>query len=356
MVKLSDLNGGEMFDTKYFPGALKFWYMGKIYDWSSVQVHVMAHALHYGSSVFEGIRAYDTDQGPAVFRLPEHIDRFFHSASVLNMKVPYPPEQIVEAIKQVMRENKLRAAYIRPNLFFGYGNLGLVPKVCPVELMIGCWSWGAYLGEESLEKGVHSLLLSRRRIHPSQMDMRAKIGGMYAQSNIAGSYARSLGYDEAIFLNMEGRIAEGPGENILIVTKNKVKTNDETESILPGITRSTILEIARDEGFETEVAPITIEELFTADEAFFTGTAAEVTPLCRVTDGSDTEKKSSQWKEYEIGSGKPGPVTRLLSQKYAAAVRGEDPNYHKWLTFIYHNPEAADQTLGKRNVRQTSEF
>jgi branched-chain amino acid aminotransferase len=254
-----------MFDTKYFPGAQKFWHMGKMYDWDSVNVHVMSHAVHYGSSVFEGIRAYDTVRGPAVFRLSEHLDRFFLSASVINMTVPYSADQIREAIKLVMKANKLKAAYIRPNLYFGYGNLGLVPKVCPVELSIGCWSWGAYLGDESLEKGVHALLMNRRRIHPSQMDMRAKIGGMYAQSNIAGSYARSQGYDEGIFLNMEGRIAEGPGENIIIVKNKKLTTNDESESILPGITRTTALKLAEDMGYEVEIGPITIEALFAAE-------------------------------------------------------------------------------------------
>ena len=334
-----------MFDTKYFSGAKKFWYMGKLYDWESVNVHVMSHALHYGSSVFEGIRAYETTRGPAIFRLKEHIDRFFLSANTLNMKVPYRKNEIIEAIKLVMQENKLRAAYVRPNLFFGYGNLGLIPKVCPVELVVGCWSWGAYLGDESLETGVHALLLNRRRIHPSQMDMRAKIGGMYAQSNIAGSYARSLGFEEGIFLNLEGRIAEGPGENILVVKNNRIKTNDESESILPGLTRTTILELAKDLGYATEIGPITIQELLTADEAFFTGTAAEVTPICHVTDGSMKDQLTTDWKKHTIGSGKPGSITRQLSQKYAEVVRGKDPTYEKWLSYVYSSPEEAKEKL-----------
>jgi branched-chain amino acid aminotransferase len=251
------------------------------------------------------------------------------------MTVPYSADQIREAIKLVMKANKLKAAYIRPNLYFGYGNLGLVPKVCPVELSIGCWSWGAYLGDESLEKGVHALLMNRRRIHPSQMDMRAKIGGMYAQSNIAGSYARSQGYDEGIFLNMEGRIAEGPGENIIIVKNKKLTTNDESESILPGITRTTALKLAEDMGYEVEIGPITIEALFAADEVFFTGTAAEITPICKITDGSDHNKNPGEWKTIEIGSGKPGPITIQISRKYAAMVRGKDSQYENWLTYIY---------------------
>jgi branched-chain amino acid aminotransferase len=334
-----------MFDIKYFPGAKKFWHMGKIYDWNSTHVHVMSHALHYGSSVFEGIRAYDTDKGPAIFRLDDHLNRFFLSAAVMNMKVPYHKGDITETIKLVMKVNKLRAAYVRPNLFFSYGNLGLVPKACPVELTVACWAWGAYLGEESLEKGVHTLLLPHRRVHPSQIDMRAKVGGIYAQSNIEGSYARSLGYDEGIFLNLEGRIAEGPGENIIII-KNKVfRTNDENESILPGLTRTTVLKIAEDLDYQVEIGPISIEDLLYADEAFFTGTAAEVTPICQVTDGSDNTLDRNHWKSSKIGDGKPGPVTLKIAEKYGDIVRGKVAEYPDWLTFVYDSPQEAQTNL-----------
>lgn len=336
-----------MIDTKFFPGAKRFWHMGKFYDWDSINVHVMSHAIHYGSSVFEGIRAYETTKGPAIFRLPEHIDRFFFSASILNMKVPYSQEKIIDVIKEVMKVNKLLAAYIRPNLFYAYGNLGLIPKVSPVELTIGCWSWGAYLGDESLEKGVHSLVLNRRRIHPSQMDMRAKIGGMYAQSNIAGSYARSLGFDEGIFLNMEGRIAEGSGENIIIVNKNTLKTNDETESILPGITRATVLEVAKDLGYQVEIGPITLDEFFNSDELFFTGTAAEITPICQVTDGREDSNAPDSWRTYQIGQGKPGPITLQILKKYAALVRGKEQKYKKWLSYVYDSKEEMKENLAE---------
>lgn len=345
-----------MFDVKYFPGAKKFWHMGKMYDWNTANVHVMSHALHYGSSVFEGIRAYNTKKGPAVFRLNEHIDRLFISASVLNMEVPYSKEEIIDVIKLVMKENKVRAAYIRPNLFYSYGNLGLVPKVSPVELTVGCWGWGAYLGEEGLENGVHTLLLPYNRIHVSQMDMRAKVGGMYAQSNIGGSYARNLGFDEGIFLNMERRIAEGPGENILIVKNNTLKTNPNEESILEGITRSTILKLAEDLGYKVEIGPITVEEFLDTDEAFFSGTAAEVTPICRMTDGRDKNKPKSEWKEYVIGNRKPGPVTRELAQRYAAVVRGELPEYEPWLTYVYDSPEEAEATLKDVETERLTKF
>ena len=345
-----------MFDTKFFPGAMKFWHMGTIYDWNSTHIHVMSHVVHYGSSVFEGIRAYNTPMGPAVFRLKDHLDRFFYSAEVLSMKVPYTLDEILDVIKMVMRENKLRVAYIRPNLFYGYGNLGLVPKACPVELTVGCWAWGAYLGEDALEKGVHTLLLSRKRVHPSQLDMRAKVGGIYAQSNIAGKYARDLGFDEAIFLNLEGRIAEGPGENIIIVKDKLIKTNDENESILPGITRSTILTIAADLGYDTEISPITVEELFKADEVFFTGTAAEVTPITLVTDGRDTSRDQTKWKHYTIGSGKPGPITRQLAQRYAEVVRGVVPEYEDWLTYVYDSLEEAEADLGETVSENANKF
>ncbi len=345
-----------MFDTKFFPGAKKFWHMGTMYDWDTANIHVMSHALHYGSSVFEGIRAYDTEAGPAVFRLKDHIDRFFISAMVLNMKAPYTKGEIIDSIKLVMKENRLRAAYIRPNLFFGYGNLGLVPKASPVELTVGCWAWGAYLGEESQEKGVRTLIVTSKRIHPTQIDMRAKIGGMYAQSNIAGSYARSLGYDEAIFLNLEGRVAEGPGENIIAVKNNKLKTNDETESVLPGITSRTIMELARDLGYDVTIGPVTLDEFLNADELFFTGTAAEVTPICCVTDGRDQNKNPSQWKEYKMGNGRPGKITRQLSAKYSDVVRGKDPQYNQWLSYVYASPEEVKRYLEPVELNGMSKY
>ncbi len=345
-----------MFDIKYFPGAKKFWHMGKMYDWNTVNVHVMSHALHYGSSVFEGIRAYDTEKGPAVFRLPEHIDRLFHSAEVMNMSVPYSKAEIIEAVKEVMKANKLRAAYIRPNLFYSYGNLGLIPKASPVELTIGCWAWGAYLGEEAKEKGVHVLLLPWPRIHRSQIDLTAKIGGNYVQSNLAGSYARRKGFDEGVFLNLEGRIAEGPGENILIVKNRVVITNDKNESILEGITRTSILEIARHLGYRVEVRPVTVEDFVNADEAFFTGTAAEVTPITRVSDGREMDQPESEWKQYIIGSGVPGPITRQLAQVYADVVRGKLPEFERWLTYVYDSPEDAAAALEESDVYHVTNF
>lgn len=319
-----------MYDNTYFPKARKFWYMGKLYDWSQPVIHPMSHALHYGTSVFEGIRAYATAKGPAIFRLPEHIERFFHSAFTLNMKIPFSKSEIAEAIKLVLKENKLDYAYIRPLLFYSYGNLGLVPYLSRVELVIGAWEWGAYLGEKT-EKGVHVCILPWKRIHHSQMAMTAKLGGIYVQSAITGMEARLQGYDEAVFLNLEGNIAEGPGENIFIVKGDTLKTNDKTESILEGITRETVLELASDMGISSEIGPITGEEFFQADEVFFTGTAVEIAPIIRVTDKSDPQQAK---KEYPVGEGRAGEITLRIAHAYKEAVSGRRKEYEKWLTYV----------------------
>jgi branched-chain amino acid aminotransferase len=324
------IKGVKMFDNTYFPKAKKYWFQGKLYDWSQTSVHPMAHALHYGTSVFEGIRAYSTSGGPAIFRLPEHIDRLFHSASILSMKVPYSREEIINAIRLVVKKNNLDSAYIRPLLFYSFGKLGLLPKYSPVELVIGAWEWGSYLGEKT-EKGAHVYITPWRRVHHSQLEMTAKLGGVYVQSAICGTEARTLGLDEAVFLNLEGNIAEGPGENIFIVKDRILKTNDKTESILEGITRQTIIEIAKDLGYETRIGPMTKEEFFQADEIFFTGTAVEIAPIIRVTDGSNP---SGENKEYAIGAGKVGEVTLHLAKTYNDLVRGSIEKYEKWLTYI----------------------
>jgi len=320
-----------MFDNTHFPGAKKFWHMGKFYDWSQPTIHAMSHALHYGTSVFEGIRAYKTSRGPAVFRLPEHVDRFLHSASTLLMKVPYSKREIISAIKSVVKENKLEAAYLRPLLFYSYGNLGLVPKFSPVELTIGAWEWGAYLGDKT-EKGARVCLLAWRRIHRTQLEMTAKLGGAYVQSTICGMLARSQGFDESIFLNLEGNVAEGPGENIFIVKKGVLITNDKKESILEGITRASLLEVAKDLGYRTRIQPITKEDFFKADEAFFSGTAVEIAPIVHVTDCSNLKGKK---KEYRIGSGKSGMITNHLAKTYKEIVSGMLKKYEKWLTYVY---------------------
>ena len=319
-----------MFHDAPFPKAKKFWQMGKIKAWPTLTVHPLTHALHYGTSVFEGIRAYPTSNGPAIFRLPEHLDRFLHSASVLKMDIPYSKEEITEAIKLVIKENELDSAYIRPLLFYSYGNLGLLPKTSPVELIIAAWKWEAYLGDRS-GQGVSVFILPNRRIHHSQFDMKAKLGGVYVLSTLGGQLARKRGFDEAVYLNMEGNIAEGPGENIFIVKDGRLKTNDIHESILEGITRTSILQFAKDLGIESTVGPITKEEFLRADEAFFSGTAVEIAPIVKTTDGSNGQ---SLEKEYTIGSGELGEVTRQIQRTYNRIVRGEIEDYRNWLTHV----------------------
>ena len=319
-----------MFLNTHFPNAKKYWYEGKFYDWSEAGFHPMMHALHYGTSVFEGIRAYRTAKGPAVFRLPEHNDRFLVSAAAAKMKCPYTKDQIAAAITSTVRENGLDSCYIRPLLFYSYGNLGLVPKACPVELAVSAWEWGAYLGENAA-RGVNAFIVPQRRVHHTQFNMAAKLGGVYVQSTICGLEAREEGFDEAIFLNMEGRIAEGPGQNVIIVKGGTLSTNGRSESVLEGITRTSLLEIGRDLGYKTVIAPITKEDFFGADEAFYCGTAVEVIPIVTVTDGSDP---AAPRVKHTIGTGKPGPVALGMIKAFNDAVSGREPRYEKWLTYI----------------------
>jgi branched-chain amino acid aminotransferase len=319
-----------MFDTTHFLKASKYWYNGRFHAWDEGFLHPMMHALHYGTSVFEGIRAYGTAKGPAVFRLPEHIDRSLLSASVAKMKSPYSKEEIIAAIKLVVRENGLESCYIRPLLFYSYGNLGLVPRACPVDLVIGAWEWPAYLGEKA-GQGTSVYIGPWRRVHHSQLNMAAKLGGIYVQSTINGLEARAQGCDEAVFLNIEGRVAEGPGENIFLVKDGVLHTNDRGESVLEGITRTSLLEIARDLGRKTVVAPITLQDFFDADEAFFSGTAVEVIPIARAVDASAPGQGKT---EHAIGDGTVGPVTQEMIKAYREAVTGRTPRYEKWLTFV----------------------
>jgi branched-chain amino acid aminotransferase len=319
-----------MFLNTHFPKAEKYWYQEKFYDWSEAGLHPMMHALHYGTSVFEGIRAYGTARGPAIFRLPEHVDRLLLSAGAAKMKSPYDKGQITDFIKLTVRENKLESCYIRPLLFFSYGNLGLVPKACPVELAISAWEWGAYLGEKA-DGCVNAYIVPWRRVHHTQFNMSAKLGGVYVQSTICGLEAREEGFDEAVFLNFEGRVAEGPGQNIYIIKDGTLLTNDRQESVLEGITRTSLLEIARDLGFKTAVGPIAKEDFFGADEAFFCGTAVEVIPIISVTDGSDP---AGPRKKNTVGKGVPGPIALRMAGAYKEAVTGRSPRYEKWLTYV----------------------
>jgi branched-chain amino acid aminotransferase len=286
--------------------------------WDQAQVHVLTHALHYGDSVFEGIRAYDCGaKGSAVFRLKEHAQRLVNSAKILRMKMPYTAEQISDAVIETLKANKMKAAYIRPLTFVGYKEMGVYPGTNPVQTIIACWPWGAYLGPEALEKGIRIRTSSFNRLHPNTLMSKAKAGGNYVNSILAKVEAVEDGYDEAVMLDTTGLVSEATGENIFIV-KDKVLRTPPLTTMLGGITRLSIIKLARDLGYTVEEQDFSRDELYIADEAFFTGTAAEMTPIREVD-------------RRVIGEGHAGPVTKHLQQEFFKVVHGENPAYADWL-------------------------
>lgn len=301
--------------TKYI------WMDGKFVRWGDAKVHVLTHTLHYGLGVFEGIRCYSTPEGPAIFRLRDHMKRFLKSAKMVEMKIPYSLSKLCEAVKETVRKNKINECYIRPIAFYGYGVMGLNPTGAPVNVAIAVWPWGTYLGEEGLRKGVRVKISKWRRIHPLILPPQAKVVANYANSILAKLDALESGFDEAILLNMDGYIAEGPGENVFIVKNGQLFTPPLDAGALEGITRDSVIKIAKDEGFDVIEKNIKVDDLFTADEAFFTGTAAEVTPIAEV-DGR------------KIGSGTRGPITEKIQDIYFRTVRGQIRRYRKWLDFV----------------------
>ena len=296
----------------------KVWMDGKLVDWDQATVHVLTHSLHYGLGVFEGIRAYPTAQGPAVFRLTDHIRRLFDSAKILMIDIPFAPEAIVEATKETVRANGLDGCYIRPIAYLGYGEMGLNPLPCAVNVAIAVWPWGAYLGEESLTAGVRMKISSWQRHHPNAIPPAAKGTGMYINSCLAKVEALKAGYDEAILLSPQGYVSECTGENLFIVRDDRVITPPVAAGALEGITQASVITIARDLGYEVESTNVLRSDLYTADEAFLTGTAAEVVPIRSVDDRT-------------LGTGEPGPVTRKVQEVYFAAVRGEVDRYKDWV-------------------------
>jgi branched-chain amino acid aminotransferase len=297
----------------------KIWMNGELVDWGDAKVHVGVHGLHYGSGVFEGIRAYATADGPAVFRLKDHIARLFDSAHLFLMDIPYSPEEIVEACKETVRVNGLESCYVRPIAFLGYGEIGLNPLPCEVNVAIAVWPWGSYLGEESLEAGVRMKVSSWRRMDPNINPVAAKGTGIYINSSLAKVEAVQSGYDEAVLLNTQGFVAECTGENLFIVKDGAVITPPLSSGALGGITRDSVMTIARDLGYPVREEQLLRHDLYLADEAFLTGTAAEVVPIRSVDD-------------REIGN--RGPITRTLQETYFAAVRGEVERYKDWLEYV----------------------
>jgi branched-chain amino acid aminotransferase len=298
----------------------KIWMDGKFVDWDKANIHVLTHSLHYGLGVFEGIRCYETDKGPAIFRLDEHIDRLFNSAHIFLMDMPFSRSEIRDAVIAAVKVNRMKECYIRPLVYIGYGAMGLYPKENPVNVSIAVWPWGAYLGDTGLTKGIRVKTSSFIRGHVNSNMTRAKVSGYYVNSQLAKKEAILCGYDEAILLDTEGYVSEGSGENVFIVRNGSLKTTPLT-SILEGITRNSIITIAGDEGIRTAEERFTRDELYIAGEAFFTGTAAEVTPI-RESDGR------------VIGSGKPGAITRKLQSIFFDVVKGKNKKYKSWLTRV----------------------
>ncbi len=298
----------------------KIWMDGKLVPWEDARVHVLTHTLHYGLGVFEGIRCYQTIEGPAIFRLDEHVKRLFKSAHIFLMDIPFSEDEIKQAIIATVTSNNLHECYIRPIVYIGSGAMGLYPEDNPINVAIAVWSWGAYLGEEGIEKGIRVKVSSFIKSHVNSNMSFGKVCGYYVNSLLAKREAITSGYDEAILLDTEGYVSEGSGENIFIVRGNVLKTTPLT-SILEGITRDSILKIANDQGLQTEEKRFTRDEIYIADEAFLTGTAAEITPI-RELDGR------------RIGEGEPGGITKQLQSIFFDIVKGRKPQYRSWLTFL----------------------
>jgi branched-chain amino acid aminotransferase len=298
----------------------KIWMDGSFVDWANANVHVLTHSLHYGLAAFEGLRCYKGKSGSAIFKLHEHVDRLFESAHIGMMTIPFEKKQVAEAIVETVRINKLDACYIRPLLYIGYGAMGVYPGDNPIKLAIAAWKWGSYLGDDALANGMRACVSSFTRHHVNVSMTRGKISGYYVNSILAKREAKADGYDEAILLDPEGYVSEGTGENIFIVRKGRLKTTPLT-SILEGITRNAVIELAREQGIVVAEERFTRDEMYIADEVFVTGTAAELTPVREIDN-------------RRIGTGKPGPVTAALQKRFFAIVRGEDPSHDSWLTRV----------------------
>jgi branched-chain amino acid aminotransferase len=296
----------------------KIWMNGELVDWADAKVHVGAHGLHYGTGVFEGIRCYETPKGPAVFRLADHMQRLHDSAKLLYMELPYSVEELRASTHELIDANGLPACYIRPIAFYGYGQLGVATTGNPVDVVIMAWPWGTYLGEEALAKGVTATISSWKRVGPNTIPHAAKATGVYLNSMLATTEARRAGYDEAILLTDDGYIADGPGENIFVVRNGVITTPPLSTSILPGITRDTIIQIAQDLGYTVEQSPLIRTDLYLADEVFFTGTAAEVTPVSAVDD-------------QQLGVGE---VTLKIQTAYLETVNGGSDRWSHWLDYV----------------------
>ena len=299
----------------------KIWMDGELVDWRDAKIHVLSHTLHYGCGAFEGVRAYDTVNGTAIFRLQEHTERLFNSAKILRMKIPFSQEEVNEVQRTVVRENHLKSGYIRPLTWIGSQKLGVSPKGNQIHLMVAAWTWGAYLGEDGMKRGIRVKTSSYTRHHVNITMTQAKAVSNYTNSILANMEALDDGYDEAVLLDASGFVSEGAGENIFVVKGGVIYTPDLSAGALNGITRNTIFHIAKDLGLEIVQKRITRDEVYIADEAFFTGTAAEVTPI-------------RELDRIEIGIGSRGPITEKIQSAFFDIVNGRNPKYAHWLTKV----------------------
>ena len=299
----------------------KIWMNGSMVNWDDAKVHVLSHAMHYGSSWFEGIRCYDTKRGSAIFRLKDHLRRLYDSSRMYRSEIPFSMQQFEEGVKETIRVNKMKSCYIRPLAYRGYGDVGVFPLGCPVDVMIAVWDWGAYLGTDAIEHGIDVCVSSWNRSAPNTLPTMAKSGGNYLNSQLIKMEAVLDGYSEGIALDTSGYISEGSGENIFIIRDNVIHTPPLISAILPGITRSSVLTLAEDAGLRVVEGLIPREMLYIADEMFFTGTAAEITPIRSVD-------------KIKVGSGKPGPITKRLQEAFFDIVHNANDKHH-WLDFVY---------------------
>ena len=299
----------------------QIWLDGEFVDWDEAQIHVLTHALHYGTGVFEGVRAYDTERGPAIFRWEDHLERLYESAKPYDMEIPYEPAELTAAATELLEREGLESCYIRPIAFYGYDMLGVNPADAPVRVAVAAWPWGSYLGEEALEQGVDVGVSSWRKHSSSQIPTNSKVTGAYINSVLHSLEAERNGYVEAIVLNKEGKVSEGPGENIFLVRDGELYTTPLSASILDGITRDTVIELAEERGYAVNEVPLSRGELYTADELFFSGTAAEITPIRSVDD-------------VEIGTGTKGPVTDELQSAFFDLIEQRPREHENWFRAI----------------------
>ena len=298
------------------------WMDGEFVDWADATTHVLTHALHYGTGVFEGVRAYDTENGTALFRWEEHLDRFYESAKPYDLDIGFDREELTAATLSVLRRNDLDSAYVRPIAYYGYDSLGVSPGECPTDVTVAAWPWGAYLGEDALRNGIEVMVSSWRKHASSQIPTNAKTTGLYVNSMLAGEEARRNGFAEAVVLNKEGNVAEGPGENLFLVRDGELYTPGLSESILDGITRDTVITLAEERGYEVhDDVSVSRGELHTADELFFTGSAAEVTPIKQVDN-------------VEVGDGGRGPVTEELQSVFFDLVERRTDDHDEWFRYV----------------------